>query len=87
MLQYTTVTYIFAFCLIRSISGGKVTCQRDGQDVRLARRRTAFILSNLTGTQKLYMHHVHGALKVAPRSLKLNPAAETMNSAVLLTLV
>ena len=84
MLQYTTVTYIFAFCLIRSTSWGKVTCQRDGQDVRLARWRTAFILSYLTGTQKLYMHR---AFKMAPRFMRLNAAAETMNSDVLLTLM
>ena len=85
MLQYTTVTYIFAFCLIRSTSWGKVRCQRDGQDVRLTRPRTAFILSYLTGTQKLY--YMHRAFKMAPRSLKLNAAAETMNSDVLLTMV
>ena len=40
--------------------------------------------SYLTGTQKLYMHR---AFKMAPRSLKLNAAAETVNSDVLLTMM
>ena len=35
-------------------------------------------------TQNLYMHR---AFKMAPRSLKLNAAAETMNSDVLLTMM
>ena len=84
MLQYTTVTYIVTFCLIRSTSWGKVACQKDGKDVRLASRRTAFTLSYLTVTQKLYLHT---AFNMAPRSLKLNAAAETMNSDVPLTMM
>ena len=75
---------MFAFCLIRSISWGKVICQRDGQDIRLARQRTAFIPCYSTGTQKLYIHR---AFKMAPRSPKLNAAAETLNSDVLLTIM
>ena len=35
-------------------------------------------------TQNVYMH---GAFKMAPRSLKPNAAAETMNSDVLLTMM
>ena len=79
MIQYTTVTSIFTFSLIRSISRGKITWQRDGQDVRLARRRTAFILPYPTGKQKLNMHT---DFKMTPRPLKLNAAAQTMNSDV-----
>ena len=37
-----------------------------------------------SGTQNLYMHR---AFKMAPRSLKLNAAAETMNSDELLTMM
>ena len=64
---------------------GKVTSQRDGQDVMLERRRTAFILCYSSETQKLYMHRDNS--KMAPRSLKLNAAAQTMNSGVLLTMI
>ena len=47
---------LFSHFVLLGLYRGKVKCQRDGQDVRLAKRRRAFILSYPTRTQKLYMH-------------------------------
>ena len=47
---------LFSHFVLLGLYRGKVKCQRDGQDVRLAKRRRASILSYPTRTQKLYMH-------------------------------